>query len=133
MTTLDLDAIEARANAARPAPWSWVVSENRHWCLLLADPGTAEEGRIGKLADDDDSEFIAHARTDVPALVAEVRRLSQPYDFATSASVGAPTMGVHIDESGNVGTWWGGRDTNKHRTLASVLRMIADDLTEDLS
>jgi hypothetical protein len=76
---LDLDAIEARADAATEGPWKvWVMS-------VLADPvgrSNLDDGLL--IADTTDphrglrtfnAHFIAAARTDVPVLVAEVRRL----------------------------------------------------------
>lgn len=75
MSPIDLDAIEARANAATPGP-------------LYAGPNyliggwwvqTEEDKRLerehGDFLTREDAEFFAHAREDVPALVAEVRRL----------------------------------------------------------
>mgnify|MGYP003502698628 CR=1 FL=1 len=47
--------IKARAEAASKGPW------NSHWSSPRANPN--------------DTDFIAHAREDVPALVAEVRRM----------------------------------------------------------
>lgn len=84
MSELDVDAIEARANAARSGPWKW------HWDVfgdgsssldyldggggfVLSAHGMHTEGWID--ADDSDAEFIAHARTDIPALVSRVREL----------------------------------------------------------
>lgn len=55
---LDLDVIEARAAAAVPG-WS--------------RPGWSRRAYA-------DAAFIAHARTDIPALVAEVRRLREERD-----------------------------------------------------
>ncbi len=69
-----LDEIEARANAATAGPW-----ENANGQVLdvptmtndpdsdcwVADAGSASRG--------ENAEFIAHARTDVPALVAALR------------------------------------------------------------
>jgi hypothetical protein len=71
---LDLDAIEARANAASPGPWTqW----NEH-----EFEGPNHEPLTGLYSYEDggityerDTIFIAHAREDVPALIAEVRRL----------------------------------------------------------
>lgn len=96
MTDLDLDAIEARANAAIDGPWvvkhepAWEADNVQHpdvitvgaqmWeaddepmtvCLVSTDH---EDDPVDVLLD---AEFIAHARTDVPALVAEVRRLRE--------------------------------------------------------
>ena len=86
MTDLDLDAVEARAAAAKRGPWVVETPESVYghdggpdWIDLR---WVSDEDTVG---DDDppwlgpmlvtDAEFIAHARTDVPALVAEVRRL----------------------------------------------------------
>lgn len=73
MTDIDLDAIEARANAATPGPpWGWAVSDDRRWVDVTA---RGHDRVIATTYDDDLAAFIAHARTDVPALVAEIRRL----------------------------------------------------------
>lgn len=82
MTTdqpLDLDAIETRANAATDGPWctdSWEIYQGTEYepgmSLWIGETcrgtGSLEQDRA-------DAEFVAAARTDVPALVAEVRRL----------------------------------------------------------
>ncbi len=89
MTDLDLDAIEARANAAAPGPpWGWAVSDDRRWVDVTA---RGHDRVIATTYDDDLAAFIAHARTDVPALVAEVRRLRESLDegFAAIALAGA--------------------------------------------
>jgi hypothetical protein len=78
MTPEELDAIEARANAATKGPWlafpgsgmvgaawrshGWVADVPR-----FLSPGVNNH-RVA------DAEFIAHARTDVPSLVAELRK-----------------------------------------------------------
>lgn len=110
MTDIDLDAIEARANAATDGPWvvkhepAWEADNVQHpdvitvgaqmWeaddepmtvCLVSTDH---EDDPVDVLLD---AEFIAHARTDVPALVAEVRRLWEALDdgYAAIALAGA--------------------------------------------
>jgi hypothetical protein len=74
---IELAAIESRVNAARPEPW------------VVGGFGDTVEGpplgpyRHPVLADmvpPSDAEFIAHARQDVPALIAEVRRLGEVID-----------------------------------------------------
>jgi hypothetical protein len=84
VTALDLDAIEARANAATPGPW---VIGDGHFDNLNPDDDWPVRGADGIplcTSPDDgvrgghlkaDAEFIANARGDVPVLVAEVRRL----------------------------------------------------------
>lgn len=81
--TLDLDVIKQRAEAASAPPWSWQRSRavpGELLCLRAttgavvsgwSDIGGAEGVSVG----DADRAFIAHARADVPDLVAEVERL----------------------------------------------------------
>jgi hypothetical protein len=70
--SLDLDAIEARANAATPGPWWADADKGGEVSLWQVDPSDVDMAYFP--AADADNEFIATARTDVPALVAEVRR-----------------------------------------------------------
>jgi hypothetical protein len=82
---IDLNAIDARANAATPSPWEegdgWVYTEpvydddNRlsNVCgMSFSDP---ERAGVERERAQRNVRFIAHARKDVPALLAEVRRL----------------------------------------------------------
>lgn len=97
---LDLDAIEARANAATPGPWTTIYRSPDELdgqrfdhgpsvpCLVMSPDcelhPVADASRNGTCADPfswgNDAEFIAHARTNIPALVAEVRRLRAESD-----------------------------------------------------
>jgi hypothetical protein len=84
---LDLDAIEARAEAATEGPWQYdgmplrEDAEYGHIVTGGGTPGSMREhqicwvGETLNLRAPEDAEFIAHARADVPALLAEVRRL----------------------------------------------------------
>lgn len=70
MTPEELQAIEERANAATPGPWvnqeMEIIIEKAAWPWnLIADV----------FLNNADAAFIADARADIPALVAEVRRL----------------------------------------------------------
>lgn len=72
-----LNEIEARANAATEGPWRYVsifevggFVENSRGRELF-DWAQDDAGTI--CAPDGDAEFIAHARADVPALVAALR------------------------------------------------------------
>ncbi len=79
MSDLDLDAIRARADAATPGPWDCERPNQAYRIYELSSQ--SPQGLNETLAEisgynaSDDSEFIAHAREDVPALVAEVDRL----------------------------------------------------------
>jgi hypothetical protein len=84
----DLDAIEQRASLASPAPWEAFVEDRDHTsgdtfiriggldvsqpdmyvCQYGVGPSPVE-------VSDADLDFIAHARQDVPRLVAEIKRL----------------------------------------------------------
>jgi len=78
MTDLDLDAIQARADAATDGPWTLhrtsTLYINGHTGYYLRRDD--QPGQIFPLTClPGDAEFIAHARQDVPDLVAEIRRL----------------------------------------------------------
>jgi hypothetical protein len=83
LTDAELDAIEARVVAASKVPWQSFVEGRDH---------TSGDNfiRVGRLDDDEpdmyvsrdtvpasvaDQDFIAHARPDMPRLLAEVRGL----------------------------------------------------------
>jgi hypothetical protein len=78
VTALDVDAVEARANAATLPPWGVRVDEpgqtdpvvERHFEFF----GMQVE-HVATTETPEDAIFIATARDDIPALVGEVRRL----------------------------------------------------------
>jgi hypothetical protein len=78
--SLDLDPIKAREAAATPRAVGGVWC---HRCMSLAALSLGSPERVGTVNFSGFAEvqhaanrtFIAHARTDVPALLAEVRRL----------------------------------------------------------
>lgn len=79
MTAIDLDAIRARAEkATRVIPGQWVTSGNEvgEW---TGEPDVLEGPMVTVHFDGvpgrDVADFIAHAREDVPALLAEIDRL----------------------------------------------------------
>ncbi len=86
---IDLDEIEARANAATPGPWVTFDSPGTYWDDPSAcgwdyrAPGRAAPyyctgpGALTSAQAARDTVFIAHARTDVPALIARVRKLEE--------------------------------------------------------
>jgi len=85
MTDPDLDAIEQRAKAATPGPWAvWhdldrqgfkTVGDAHSYQEILDSGETEECNPTAHVYTDEDAEFIAHARTDVPALLARGREL----------------------------------------------------------
>lgn len=89
--TLDLEAIERRAEKATPGPWSvpppekygapnhsYVEAPSGHVAITHVN-GIYRDGCVS------DAAFIAHAREDIPALIAEVRRLTAERDEAREA------------------------------------------------
>ena len=73
-----LDQIEARANAATPGPWEagcndrhvlYVTTENEEFCAEYGPELYDSQGFFS----DADTEFIAHARTDMPDMAAALR------------------------------------------------------------
>lgn len=82
MTEHELAAIEARAAKLPPGDWAYIEQVDAHFPIIsvwhaidntcvayqCVEPKNIEEVR-------DNIRFIAHARTDIPALIAEVRHL----------------------------------------------------------
>ena len=65
-----LNEIEARANAATEGPWMGIRYPDGFLGRVIGGNGF---GVAEDFPDDADAEFISHARTDVPALVAALR------------------------------------------------------------
>ena len=89
--SLDLEAIKARAAAATEGPWEWDDSTiGQHWsrpqpwATVVDDEVKCGDycygGSSSPIKSDADGQFLAHAREDIPALVAEVERLCEERD-----------------------------------------------------
>ena len=101
---LDLDAIEARAEAATPGPWRnepdtgagrvWV---QRGYFRDEADcePLFSLRGKEAYEQRSADADFIARARTDIPALVAELRAARE---VVGAAQANADTWDEHYHQ-----------------------------------
>lgn len=89
MPPLDLEAIKARLAAATPGPWEAQRYTANTGGILVSEPDPETGGERWRVADTRwrwakggepeqwaNLVFIAHARLDVPALIAEVERLS---------------------------------------------------------
>lgn len=75
LTSDDLAAIRERAAAATEGPWTWAshtTADGDEWAVFDPADHALASNRDGWAPD---AEFIAHAREDVPALLAEVERL----------------------------------------------------------
>ena len=77
MTDLELEEMRDRCNAASTGPWEacldgWTVRDVHgiHVCSTRSDDNDVEQ-------EVDDQDFIAHARTDLPAALDEIERLKK--------------------------------------------------------
>jgi hypothetical protein len=77
LTQERLDAITARCEAATPGPWK--VVEGKSFGVQ------SENKNIANCFRAENEQFIAHARQDIPALLAEVERLREERDRAIAA------------------------------------------------
>lgn len=79
MTPEELEAIKQRVNAATPGPWEADYDPRTDGADQIVDPQGFTICFMSvpsvSVDFDGDTDFIAHARADVPALVAEVERL----------------------------------------------------------
>lgn len=104
MNDCELKAIEARAAAATPGPWvidGYDAGQNRHKLLMNCVDQTADNWQwvawLG-LGTPQNAEFIAAARTDVPALCAALREARDENAVAKMcAETIAKTVGVEPD------------------------------------
>ena len=87
MTPEELATIEARANEAQPGPW-WVVTVGKNHddgpshVIMSEHVSITEAFAGGEIPQATDAAFMAKSRTDVPALLAEVRRLTAELSYA---------------------------------------------------
>ena len=70
MTKTELNTIEARASAASEGPWGICFDGG-----MLQRVTRTQAPDVASVPSFKDAIFITHARTDIPALIAEVRRL----------------------------------------------------------
>ncbi|MCX5365885.1 hypothetical protein OG864_45125 [Streptomyces sp. NBC_00124] len=78
LTDQQLDDIEQRANAATPGPWEEHEEYGPHFYAYLRGPYLRGVGTLNFGDGEDaaaDREFVKHAREDVDALLAYIRRL----------------------------------------------------------
>lgn len=86
-----LDEIQARADATPHGPWTW---RQMLACQRVSNPeailiAEAFEGADSEVTDTPIAAFIAHARTDVPRLVAAIRAVEALHTQTTGYSNGA--------------------------------------------
>lgn len=82
LTKEELESIRKRAEAATPGPWFWLDDGRLYSDGADKVIGEVIEGKDETWFDlfDANAEFIAHAREDIPKLLAEIERLQQEKD-----------------------------------------------------
>lgn len=161
--TLDLDAIEKRADAATDGPWfasdfghsgesepsSIVVHHGKFNWQSIRD-GEFVASMPASWVGSDDADFIAQARTDVPALIARIRELeaatasvipadTRPYETQTQALDALPvhTLVSYRDHDGELHTlekaetWPGGENDwweTTARQSASTYSLVRNEV-----
>lgn len=94
MLAVELAAIKARCEAATPGPW-------RGDCFLYDSEGNdllfGNGAGIGVFCEDADAQFAAHAREDMPRLVAEVERLQAVLAVREERTAGMPPVKVSVE------------------------------------
>ena len=93
LTIAEIEAIRKRAEKATEGPWEWVACDELHE-TEMPELGNGKESIMsfgdremyypteGTPPNTEDAEFIAHARTDIPKLLAEIDRLNELIDKA---------------------------------------------------
>lgn len=100
MTPDQLAQIQRRADAATEGPWHSFGTGPRggdHWYVIGADNVSLAWGIASRDGENEaqrgpDAEFIAHARTDIPGLLAAVRDAQQSAEQAEQALTRVRTM-----------------------------------------
>ena len=108
MTPDRLAEIKARVEAATPGPWRSEYSGATGPVVMDDEARTALDhiARCPHFRSHSDAEFIAHARTDIPDLLAEVKRLRALGD-RLAATVSLLLYDAH-PVYGSTATWHGG-------------------------
>lgn len=99
--TLDLEAIKAREAAAAPGPWyvdRGGEFDDPYYSISGVCRDRYGDNSLMVGSDKPTAEFIAHARTDVPELVAEVERLRQRLDECQLSDIEARNPGINMVE-----------------------------------
>ncbi len=86
LTNEEIEAIRKRAEKATKGPW--IIEESRYGGYYNA--GNPKYDYSACISPENDIEFIAHARTDIPQLLAEIERLN--------ALIGGIKEAVDIEE-----------------------------------
>lgn len=83
LTPARLEVIRARADAATPGPWHSEAAKDAFVDQVWAGKGTDALRALARVSgpNPNDASFIAHAREDIPALLAQIDRLRTQVRF----------------------------------------------------
>ena len=88
---IDLEAIESRVNAATPGPWHTKLGDGVTFDIQAVVTSATGEicghrqlGYRDARNYENNADFIAHAREDIPALLAEVKRQADEIEAVTA-------------------------------------------------
>ena len=109
-----LNEIEARANAATEGPWEASMDRVEH-------TGDSQYAVAYDVAREEDAEFIAHARTDLPRLLAAVRAVEAVHEPIDA-------LNVRINRIQKVCTGCGTDDGNWQVWPCPTIRAITEAL-----
>lgn len=95
LSEMELEQIRQRLRAASPGPWchrEGFIETCTDPSVLLSVTMKRSEAGLSALPSWENAEFIAHARTDVPRLLAEIERLRGILAQSAFADDGKVTM-----------------------------------------
>jgi hypothetical protein len=127
---LDLEPIKARLSAATPGPWkryyAGIDLDGEEMWYVGHNGGTVTiDGVAGDIPYTPDAEFIAHAPSDIAALVAEVERLRKVAEAAAEA-IDAKTERDGLSYYGAKPEGWGDKmDANTARSRSAYVLLVA--------
>lgn len=127
LTAADLAAMEARAQAAPAGPWWFYADRDSELYPIMAQCGQ-EDVVIGQVYMEDrnldrkTAQFIAHAREDVPCLLAEVRRLRNELDTVCAVVARPVPPSVSGDPLSRASYW---------KAIAEGLAALAREALQD--
>lgn len=113
LSSKEIEAIRERVEKATDGPWIYVPISDRLEYFIGGEGGN--EAIAVEVFTKEDATFIAHARTDIPKLLAEIERLRGKLDEANSLLYDAQSLmgNVHCygtEEYRGISEYFEGRD-----------------------
>ena len=136
ISNVNLDAIRKRAEAATKGPWyrgegyeqskrgNYVASESNG--LIIC----AEQDDTDCVLSTEDAEFIAKAREDVPALLAEVERLKEKLAYISELSEDFYEQD-YVDENGVIVMKVSDSLAHHRSTIQEIFIISSEEVDED--